>query len=261
MQIYLHKILPVFLLPLGITLLLVLVGLLRRRRAIIWIGLAVLWLCSTPLVSDFMARFVEGWAERSLAVDAVSADAIVVLSGGRVVAPGVAGVSEWMDADRFYGGLELFQASKAPLLIFTGGWVPWEPKAKTEGEILIEYAKALGLPAKSMVTTGAVVNTAEEAQAVAAFLKQRHAIGAVQGGRPHILLVTSAFHMSRAQYLFTHAGLEVTPFPVDFQVPAGGELGVIDFLPSASALAQTETAWREMYGRFYYSIREQILGQ
>ncbi len=256
MQIYLHKILPVFFLPLGISLLLVLAGLLLRRRAIIWIGFVVLCLSSTSVVSQFMARSVEGWAERSLAIDAPRVDAIVVLSGGRVVAPGVAGVSEWSDADRFYGGVDLFQAGKAPLLIFTGGWVPWEPNAKPEGEILIEYAKALGVPAKSMVTTGAVVNTAEEAQAVAALLGQRHAVGAAHGVRPHILLVTSAFHMSRAQYLFAHAGLEVTPFPVDFQVSAGGELGVMDFLPSAGALAQTERAWREMYGRMYYGARD-----
>jgi len=255
LQIYLHKILPVFLLPLGISLLLVLAGLLLRRRAIIWIGLAVLWLSSIPVVSHFMIRSVEGLAERSEAIDAPRADAIVVLSGGRVVAPGAAAVSEWSDADRFYGGVDLFQAGKAPLLIFTGGWVPWEPKAKPEGEILIGYAKALGVPAKSMVTTSAVVNTAEEAQAVAALLGQRHAGGAAQGTRAHILLVTSAFHMPRAQHLFTRAGLDVTPFPVDFQVSASGELGVMDFLPSAGALAQTEMAWREMYGRLYYGVR------
>jgi len=255
LQIYLHKILPVFLLPLGISLLLVLAGLLLRRWVIIWIGFVVLCLSGTPAVSHFMARSVEGWAERNQAIDAPRADAIVVLSGGRIVAPGVAAVSEWSDADRFYGGVDLFQAGKAPLLVFTGGWVPWEPNAKPEGEILIEYAMALGLPAKSMVTTGAVVNTAEEAQAVAALLAQRHVVGADQGVRPHILLVTSAFHMSRAQYLFTHAGLDVTPFPVDFQVSAGGKLGVMDFLPSADALAQTEMAWREMYGRLYYEVR------
>lgn len=241
--------------PLGVALLLVLTGLLLRRRAIIWIGFAVLYLGSTPVVSQFMIQSVEGWAERSPSVDAPRADAIVVLSGGRVVAPGVEGVSEWSDADRFYGGVELFQTGKAPLLIFTGGWVPWEPSAKPEGEILIEYAKALGVPAKSMITTGAVMNTAEEAQAVAALLGQRHAIGTAQGAHPHILLVTSAFHMPRAQYLFTHAGLEVTPFPVDFQVSAGGEVDVMDFLPSADALAQTERAWREIYGRMYYGAR------
>lgn len=255
MQIYFHKILPFFLLPLGITLLLVFAGLMLRCRAFIWVGLAVLCLSSTPLVSHFMARSVEGWTERSEAILASRADAIVVLSGGRDVAPGAAEVSEWSDADRFYGGVELFKAGKAPLLIFTGGWVPWEPKAKPEGEILIGYAKALGVPENSMVTTGAVMNTDEEAQAVAALLAQRHAVGSDRGERPHILLVTSAFHMSRAQYLFVHAGLDVTPFPVDFQVSAGGELGVMDFLPCAGALAQTEQAWREMYGRLYYGVR------
>jgi len=258
LQIYLHKILPVFLLPLGISLLLVLVGLLLRRRVIIWIGVAVLWLSSTPVVSHFMVRSVEGWADRGEIINVPRADAIVVLSGGRVVAPGVAAVSEWSDADRFYGGVDLFLADKAPLLIFTGGWIPWEPKAKPEGEILIEYAKALGIPAKSMSTTGAVVNTAEEAQAVATLLAQRHVVGVDQGSRPHILLVTSAFHISRAQHLFTSVGLEVTPFPVDFQVSAGGELGVMDFLPGAGALAQTEMACREMYGHLYYGIRNAL---
>ena len=128
LQIYFLKILPVFLLPLGITLLLVLAGLLLRRRAIIWIGLAVLCLSSTPVVSHFMARSVEGWTERSQAIDAPRADAIVVLSSGRVVAPGAAAVSEWGDANRFYGGVELFQAGRAPLLIFTGDGCRGNPR-------------------------------------------------------------------------------------------------------------------------------------
>ena len=255
MQIYLHKILPVFLLPVGITLILVMAGLLFRRRSFIWFGLAVLWLSSTPLVSDFLVRSAETWAERRLAIDAPRVDAIVVLSGGRVVAPGVAAVSEWADANRFFGGVELFKANKAPLLIFTGGWAPWEPKAKPEGELLIKYAKALGVPAKSMLTTGAVVNTAEEAEAVAALLLQRSFVDTGRGAHPHVLLVTSALHMVRAQGLFERAGLEVTPFPVDFKVSAGSELGILDFLPSAGALNQTEQAWREIYGRAYYGVR------
>jgi uncharacterized SAM-binding protein YcdF (DUF218 family) len=254
MQIYLHKILPVFLLPMGITLLLVLVGLFLRHRPLIWLGVVVLWLSSTPIVSHFAVRSAEGWAERAQAIDAPRADAIVVLSGGRVVAPGVAAVSEWEDADRFYGGVELFKAGKAPRLVFTGGWLPWEPKANPEGEILTEYAKALGVPAKDIVTTGVVVNTAEEAQAVAALL-HRQAIGTAQGAPPRILLVTSAFHMPRAQRLFERAGLKVVPFPVDFKVSAGSELGSMDFLPSAGAMAQTEMAWREMYGHLYYWVR------
>lgn len=254
MQLYLHKILPVFLLPVGITLLLVLAGLLLRRRAMIWIGVAVLWLGSTPAISHFMIRSVEGWAERSQAIDAPHADAIVVLSGGRLVAPGVAAISEWSDADRFYGGVELFQVGKAPLLVFTGGWAPWEPKAKPEGEISIEFAKALGVPANSMITTGAVANTAEEAQAVAALLARKITKVEDRSGEFRILLVTSAYHMKRAQWLFERAGLQVIPFPVDFQVAEGGGMSVIDFLPGADGLGLAERALRELYGRFYYSL-------
>ena len=58
-MIYLYKILPVFVLPVGITLLLVLAGLRLRRRALIWSGMAVLWLSSTPFISGLAVRTAE----------------------------------------------------------------------------------------------------------------------------------------------------------------------------------------------------------
>ncbi len=244
-----------FLLPIGMTLLLVMAGVVLRRRSLIWTGFAVLWLSSAPIASDFMIRAAEKWAERIEAVDAPRADAIVVLSGGRVVAPGVAGVSEWSDADRFFGGVELFQAGKAPLLVFTGGWAPWEPKARPEGDILIDYAKALGVPSGNMLTTGLVVNTEEEVSAVQALLLRKKPSATSAGIPVHILLVTSAFHMPRAQRLFERVGLRITPFPVDFKLSATHEQGVLDLLPSANALGKTEMALREIYGRLFYEVK------
>lgn len=248
-MIYVRTILPIFFLPLGLTLLLVLAGLLLRRRALIWAALAVLWLASTPIISALGFRAVEGWAERRLSTDVPLADAIVVLSdGGRVVAPGPAAISESGDPDRFYGGMELFRAGKAPLLVFTGGWAPWEANAPLEGEILKKYAIAWGVPPERVITTGLVTNTADEAQAVATLLRER------QTNAPRVLLVTSAFHMPRAQRLFEGTGLAVTPFPVDFQVSEAGVLSVIDFVPSAGALERTQTAVREVYGRLFYAL-------
>lgn len=253
--IYLHKILPVFLLPICIVLLLMLAGVLLRRCRLIWAGIVLLWLSSTPFVSHLMIRVVEGETVRDSAIDALPADAIVVLSWGRIVAPGHAAISEWGDADRFFGGVELFKAGKAPLLVFTGGRLPWEPKtARLEGEILSDYAKLLGIPAECVVTTSAVMNTAEEAGAVAALLANRPMKSASRHTAARVLLVTSAFHMTRSQQLFERAGLKVVPFPVDFQVSVGGALSVIDFLPNARALSQTEMAWREMYGRLFYLV-------
>jgi uncharacterized SAM-binding protein YcdF (DUF218 family) len=252
--IYLHKILPLFVLPVGITLLLVLAGLRLRRRWLIWSGVTVLWLSSTPLVSRLAVRTAEAWAERGLAADASEADAIVVLSEGRVVAPGKAAVSEWKDADRFFGGVELFKAGKSPLLVFSGGAAPWEPNAALEGDVLAGYAKAMGVPERQIVKTGRVTTTAEEAVAVATLLRERFSGPTWRGGPPRILLVTSAFHMPRALRLFERAGMSVIPFPVDFKVPAGGALSVLAFLPTAEALAQTEMAMRELYGRLFYLV-------
>ena len=179
----------------------------------------------------------------------------MVLSGGRIVAPGKAAISEWIDADRFYGGVELFKAGKAPFLVFTGGWVPWQPTAKSEGEILLEYAKLLGIHEKHMFTTGAVMNTEEEAQAVAAFLSEQFSPSGAEIVRRDVLLVTSAFHMPRAKLLFERAGMNVIPFSVDFQVPDKGQVDLLDLMPSANAIKNTEMALREFYGRVYYRLR------
>ena len=48
-----------------------------------------------------MVRSIECWDQRIQVIDAANGDAIVMLSGGRLVVPGAAGVSEWNDADRF----------------------------------------------------------------------------------------------------------------------------------------------------------------
>ena len=247
-MIYLNKILPFFVLPLGLTLILLVAGLVLRRRALLWLALALLWISSTPLVASSLYRAAEGWSERQPAASAPAADAIVVLSGGRVTAPGNSNVSVWADADRFFGGVELFNAGKAATLVFTGGWVPWDAGAPLEGDVLRSYAAAMGVPAERMLVTGPVANTADEAAAVWSLLRGQ------QANPPAILLVTSAFHMARARQLFEQAGFVVRAFPVDFLGSTGGSLNILDFLPSPGALGQTQTAFREAYGRLFYRL-------
>lgn len=184
------------------------------------------------------------------------AQAIVVLSEGRSLAPGTAGTSEWNDGDRFWGGIELYRAGKAPWLVFTGGWVPWQPELAPEGEVLKVWAKSQGVPNSAIQVTGKVTNTAEEAAAVAALLPKLASVG---GSRSKtILLVTSAFHMPRAKRLFQQAGLQVLPYPVDFKVSAGKSFNAMKLLPSADAWRLTEMAWREWLGRAYYKVRMQL---
>lgn len=158
---------------------------------------------------------VGGPWQRRLATEAPLADAIVVLSGGRHSAPGAARVSEWEDPDRFLAGLDLYRAGKAPRLLFTGGASPFRPGQPPEGQRYLEEAAQLGIPPVAMASTPPVVNTAEEAIAIRRLLGRQ--TSTTTASPPRILLVTSAFHMRRAQRLFERQGLQVRPFPVDFQ--------------------------------------------
>jgi uncharacterized SAM-binding protein YcdF (DUF218 family) len=186
-------------------------------------------------------------------VDAPTADAVVVLSGRRRTAPGAAGVRGWDTAERFLAGLELIRAERAPLLVFTGGWSSSAPAATPEGDVSRLDAIELGVASERIRTTEPVRNTAEEATAVAALLRLE-GVGGAGGASPHVLLVTSAYHMPRATALFERAGLRVTPFPVDFRQDAARRTSLVHLVPSARALAETETALRELYGRVVYRV-------
>ena len=247
-MLLINKILPILVLPLGFALLCLLAGLVLRKRLLLWYAALFLWAFSMPVVCNGLMRFVEGGTRR-IPVSAVSrVDAIVVLSGMIRQVDG-APLGEWDDAaDRFEGGIDLFKARKAPLLVFTRGQMPWQPDAIPEGELLSKRAVLLGVPQSSIRLTAKVGNTADEAVAAAKLL----------GDRKKIILVTSAYHMRRALFLFEHAGFEVVPFRVDYQVDDNSGLTVLRFLPNAEALAQSEKALREMIGLLFYWARSQF---
>lgn len=121
MLYYLSKILPLFVLPHGVVLALLIAGIVFRRRWMLITCAALFWISSTPLVSAALLRSLEGGYVRVAERDAAVADAIVVLSEGRSVAPGPAAISQWSGGDRFFPGIELYKADRAPLLMFTGG--------------------------------------------------------------------------------------------------------------------------------------------
>lgn len=80
-------------------------------------------------------------------------------------------------------------------------------------------------------------NTAAEAKTVARLADDHPALA-----DGPLLLVTSAYHMRRAQWLFAQAGQDGqdgVPFPVDFQVSTGDRFTLIDLTPNAASLWKT----------------------
>jgi uncharacterized SAM-binding protein YcdF (DUF218 family) len=249
-MLFINKILPLLILPFGFGLLCLLAGLLLRNSFFVWLGTVVLLVFSMPVMSDFLMRSVEVGVGRVPVSRIGKADAIVVLSGMIVTVDG-APLGEWGDAvDRFDGGVELFKAGRAPVVVFTRGQVPWRPDVVPEGELLAKRALLLGVPQSAIRLTGKAGNTAEEAVAARVLLGVSK-----KGGAKRIILVTSAFHMRRARFLFEHEGFVVEPFLVDYHASDRSRLTVLSFLPNAEALAQSDKALREVIGSLFYWVR------
>ena len=245
-MIYLHKILPLIFSPLFFILSIIIFGIIIGSKKTSFVGVIILIICSMPIVSSKMIAYLESDYELNRPSEIDTANAIVVLSGMvKTIKTKDSLDYEWSEAvDRFFAGIDLFKLNKAPTLIFTRGKVPWSI-GLPEGEFLREEAIKLGIPKKDILLTENVENTDQEAKAIKKLLSLDD---------PKVILVTSAFHMPRAQLVFEAAGISVIPFPVDFLIGTG-KITLMSFIPSASSFASTNFFVREMIGRTYYNLK------
>ena len=244
-MIYLHKILPLIFSPLMLVIGLIVLGLIFNLRKFSLVGIIVLILSFLPIISNKFIAYLEKDYQPIEIADVENVDAIVVLSGMiRVIGDEENLKYEFTDSvDRFFAGLDLFNNNKSPILILTRGKMPWS-LGIAEGEYLKELAIKYGVSEENIILTDEVQNTDQEAKAIKEILTED----------AKIILVTSAFHMPRAEKVFKAANINLIPFPVDFQ-NSKSKTTMIDFIPSAGSLFDTSHFVREMIGRLYYNLK------
>ena len=244
-MIYLHKILPSIFSPLMLVIGLIVLGVIFNLRKFSLIGIIILILSSLPIISNKFIAYLEKDYQPIEIADVENVDAIVVLSGMiRVIGDEENLKYEFTDSvDRFFAGLDLFNNNKSPILILTRGKMPWSIGI-AEGEYLKELAIKYGVSEENIILTDEVQNTDQEAKAIKEILTED----------AKIILVTSAFHMPRAEKVFKAANINLIPYPVDFQ-NSKSKTTMMDFIPSAGSLFDTSHFVREMIGRLYYNLK------
>ena len=250
------RLIILFLLPLGLSQILIFIGLASRKKWLIGLGAFTLYFFSLGVVSNSIMRRLELPYIRKSAKSIKSADAIVVLSGGGLYLRGKEKILEWGDPDRFTGGINLYKAKKAKKIIFTGAPVGKSYKGiqATAGDFYISAALNRGIPKNSLVTTKLIRNTKEEAEEIAKILYSDHNIK----DTPKIILVTSAFHMNRAKFIFNNQGIKVIPFPVDFKSQGTNDKSIwkntMNWFPTVDDLSKSSMAIREFIGQLLYKL-------
>jgi uncharacterized SAM-binding protein YcdF (DUF218 family) len=250
----LPKIAGALLLPLALALELLFAAFLARfsgrRRLAGWLGAAaglLLWIASMPFTAGSLLASMERRTPPVPVEQSPTADAIVILGGatGSRLAPRVE--IELVDAsDRILHAARLYRAGKAPLVVASGGRLPWSGNRVPESEEIAELLGEWGVPASAIRKEGKSSTTRENALETARLLPELH------GKR--VLLVTSALHMARALAAFRKAGMDVIASPADF-TSVEERWTVLSFLPDSAALQGTTSAMREAIALLYYRLR------
>ncbi len=257
--VFLSKLLPLFVFPLGLACLLLILALLlaRARRLAIVLALVILWLGSSRYVAYSLVRSLEG---RYPTLDGTpAADAIVVLGGGTRSNDPPRPMTEVNEAgDRLIYAARLYRDGAADVVLVTGGSIEWlQPEGVApEANDMAALMQLLGVPDEALWLEAESRNTYENA------LYSREMLA--EAGLNDILLVTSAMHMPRSAPLFTAQGLRVTAAPTDYLVSdaewqhlwhGGPSATIINLLPNVEYLTYTTRCLKEYIGIFVYGLR------
>jgi uncharacterized SAM-binding protein YcdF (DUF218 family) len=257
--VFLSKLLPLFIYPLGLSIVLLVIALVWRRvwRPLVLLAAVLLLLGSNRCVAYSLIRSLE--TRYSPAPGEATAGAIVVLGGGTRSADHPRPIVEVNEAgDRLLYAAELYRRGAASHILVSGGAIDYltAEGIAPEGSDMALFLQAQGVPKEAIWVEDRSRNTYENALYSRALLDAQ--------GVGDVLLVTSAMHMPRSVPLFEAQGLDVTAAPTDFLVSqaewdhlwqADLAARLIYLTPDAEYLAYTQRVLKEYVGILVYTLR------
>ncbi len=252
MELLLTHIIRSFILPPGLFLSLLFLGVILRLRfyrtglVMIYTSVVLLLLMSLPIIVNPLLHLYERIPALEVSSLAHSpAKAIVVLGGGR-----------YADAPEYHGdtvskqtlvriryGAWLQRKTKLPILV--SGGVVNDDGRPAEAQLMQQVLEQEFLAAVPWVETKS--HTTYENAIYSRQLLEKVNIN-------NIILVTHAIHMPRAIEAFEKAGFTVTPAPTGFDTGADTPT-IMSFLPSMYSLSSMHELMEEILGRVWYHLR------
>lgn len=259
---YLSKVLPQFVLPVGLTAILLFLTLFlikKKPKTAFWLVLISLLVVSTAgnaYFSAFLTRSLE-WRYMPPTGE-VKADAIVLLGGGTEAPDTPRQMVEINSAgDRVLYAAQLYKAGAAPLIILSGGNMSYsQERSTTPAQEMQAMLVDLGVPQEALVLQSQSQNTAEDAYFTSAILTEKQI--------RTVILVTSAAHMERALMMFASPEISIIPAPTDYNVTQRSWENLMRWdwktilthvMPDGGNIARTNLILHEYLGIFFYRVK------
>ncbi len=217
----------------------------RKRKVTLFLApaLVLLYGLSIAPVSGALCRWLESDYITEGRAQTGRLDVVVVLGGG-VVEPAETGetLPSVQTASRLLRAVELLRESGAAYVLCAGRGIG----RMSEGDVMAAAAERLGVPREKILVDPVSENTREHAaEADRRFSDKTIRIG----------LVTSAYHLKRAEREFRAYFADVVPIPSDFLATRPQGIGAVDFVPNAGSLFKSAVAFHEMTGNLWYRLK------
>ena len=222
-----------------------------RRKQLALLSLSLLWLLGNGFLTN---ELMNAWEVGPMPVPAKNNGQVaVVLTGGMI--NGLRQVQPIRpilghEADRVGQALYLYKTGIVQKILISGGQgnlAFQTPAFVDEGQMAARFLMLAGVPATDIVLEQKSRNTHENAIYSKQLLRQRFKTD-------RCVLVTSAWHMRRAEACFKKEGITVAPFPTGFLGERRSSSLGNYLLPSEKALNDAFWIIREVVGYVTYAV-------
>jgi len=257
---WLKKAVSFWLMPLPLCVALLVAGILflclsSRQRLGRWlttVGIGLLLIFSTNRVSIGLLKPLE---VKFPAIPEISAGTrlptglprcrfVAVLGSGHSAMPGVSATGELSTSGlgRLTEGVRLLRCLPGARLIVSG---PADPGKRSHAAVLAAAAESLGVDPKRIILLDTARDTEDESMAIAQIAQ----------GQP-VALVTSAWHMPRAMFLFQAAGVDALACPADYSSRDDGTFRWLSLRFDTQSLERSTLAVHEWIGLLLLRLRQ-----
>jgi len=216
-----------------------------KKKLRIW-ALIVFLVFSNPFI---FSQILKTWEGKNEKLQLLTYDAAIVLGGYSSWNERHKLVSFNESSDRFIQAANLYHSGKVKRILLTGGSGSILKPEEKESEYVKDLLLNMDVDPEDILIESASRNTHENAIFCSDLLVENLGIN------KKFILITSAFHMRRAEACFAKTELQFSPLRVDFQIDDDDYTVVTYILPSATTLDKWQILMKEWIGYLVYWTR------
>jgi len=217
----------------------------NKRKRLLYISLFAFWFFGNGYIVDIAYRM---WED-----DAISVSELEKTYNYGIVLGGFSGYDNKKDriefndcGDRLSYAIQLYKKGIIKKILISGGNGQLINEGYLEADWSEKFLLEIGIPKEDILIENKSRNTYENAKYTSELLGDN---------TENLLLITSAWHMKRANLCFQKFNLNCDKFPTDYTMEDKEfDLGYL-FLPNSSSYEKWETLIKEWVGFVVYKIK------